>query len=370
MSCGPKHLGTYWPWKLETRKHVPGHGTGASSRACSTLARSHSPDGKPCSMTFRYPPSFLPLQRRDNLRFVLFDDPSCLFPRYWNAPAIETSFPSGFHTMSAPTRLAASRLCLLRSISPNASRGFTGTSCAAKDEAWPQRSPLGAYYESVLRNPIPYAFNEKPEEPPSSADPDVLPPGRKPESAPAPSGTKKKPSRRPKSDASSASPTPSESPSTSPPAPSPPPATAAEKARIVFGSRLLGPAEQADRLATKTAQSIYVAGVLVPPRPEEPDNCCMSGCVNCVWDRFRDDMEEWSAKKNEAQTRLMAGSKTMDADGGGSEASWGVNIGSSKITKDMWDEDVFQSVPVGIREFMKQEKRLKEKHQREGSVGG
>ncbi|KND86954.1 hypothetical protein TOPH_08407 [Tolypocladium ophioglossoides CBS 100239] len=271
--------------------------------------------------------------------------------------------------MSAPTRLAASRLRLLRSISPNPSRSFTSTSCAAKDEAWPQRCPLGAYYESILRNPIPYAFNEKPEEPPSSADPAVLSPGRKPESAPAPPGTKK-PGRKPKTEASSSSSTPLEPSITSPLAPSPPPATAAERARVVFGSRLLGPAEQADRLATKTAQSAYIAGVLVPPRPEEPDNCCMSGCVNCVWDQFRDDMEEWSAKKNEAQTRLKAGRKTMDADAGGSEAGWGVNLGSPKITKDMWDEDVFQSVPVGIREFMKQEKRLKEKHQREGSVGG
>ncbi|POR32188.1 Uncharacterized protein TPAR_07625 [Tolypocladium paradoxum] len=272
--------------------------------------------------------------------------------------------------MLAPTRLAATRLCLLRSISSNPSRCFTSTRCAAKDEAWPQRCSLGPYYERILRNPTPYALNDKPEEPPSSADPDVLPPGRKPESAPAPPGTKKKPGRKPKTDTSSSSHTPPESSSTSPPAPSPPPATVAEKARIVFGSRLLGPAEQADRLATKMAQSTYIAGVLVPPRPEEPDNCCMSGCVNCVWDRFRDDMEEWSAKKNDAQTRLKAGGQTMDADGGGSEASWGVNIGSAKITKDMWDEDVFQSVPVGIREFMKQEKRLKEKHQREGSVGG
>ncbi|PNY22932.1 Uncharacterized protein TCAP_07026 [Tolypocladium capitatum] len=266
--------------------------------------------------------------------------------------------------MSAPTRLAASRLCLLRSVSPNPSRSFTSTSCAAKDEAWPQRSSLGAYYENILRNPIPYGFGEKSEEPPSSADPAVLPPGRKTESAPAPSGTKK-PGRTPKTEAPSPSLTPSESQSTSPP-----PTTAAEKVRIVFGSRLLGPAEQADRLATKSAQSTYIAGVLVPPRPEEPDNCCMSGCVNCVWDRFRDDMEEWSAKKNEAQTRLKAGGNAMDADSGGSEARWGVSTGGPKITKDMWDEDVFQSVPVGIREFMKQEKRLKEKHQREGSVAG
>jgi hypothetical protein len=31
---------------------------------------------------------------------------------------------------------------------------------------------------------------------------------------------------------------------------------------------------------------------------------------------------------------------------------------------------VFKGVPVGILEFMKQEKRLKERHAKEGSSGG
>lgn len=76
-------------------------------------------------------------------------------------------------------------------------------------------------------------------------------------------------------------------------------------------------------------------------------------------------MEDWSAKKNEAQMRLNDKTASMDADGGASKGSWGVKLGNAKIAKDLWDEDVFDNVPVGIREFMKQEKRLKEKHQRE-----
>ncbi|KAJ6439814.1 Oxidoreductase-like protein [Purpureocillium lavendulum] len=260
--------------------------------------------------------------------------------------------------MAASPRLAATRARLLRSMSPAPGRRFITTNHTAKDEPWPQRTPLGGYYEDILRDPIPYPFNHKPEEPPSTADPKVLPPSKRPQVS------KKSPTTR-KPDTPS---TPSAS--TSPPVPTPPPKTAAEKARIVFGSRLLGPAEQADRLALKKSQSSYIAGVLVPPRPDEPDNCCMSGCVNCVWDRYRDDMEEWSAQKNEAQRRLKQGSGTMDSDGGGSETNWGVKLGDAKITKDMWEEDVFKSVPVGIREFMKQEKRLKEKHEREGTLGG
>lgn len=178
------------------------------------------------------------------------------------------------------------------------------------------------------------------------------------------------------------------------------------RARVVFGSSLAGPAERAERLARIRSESRLVAGVLVPPKPEEPDNCCMSGCVNCVWDRYRDELEDWAAKNAEAGRRLRArdagdgvrvtgesmtagdgtvgemgshkrgedrGAVSMDDDGGGSVGNWVPSdaAGADKtITKDFWDEELYKNVPVGIREFMKQEKRLKEKHRREGTVGG
>ncbi|KAF2500460.1 hypothetical protein BU16DRAFT_451942 [Lophium mytilinum] len=151
------------------------------------------------------------------------------------------------------------------------------------------------------------------------------------------------------------------------------------KARIVFGSRLAGPAE---RQAEREASSVVIGGVTVPPRPTEPDNCCMSGCVNCVWDVYRDDIEEWAAKSQEARAALQAkrvrgeGTGTMvapegtpqhvatsmDDDGGGSEANWSAQLGTGK-------EDLFGDIPVGIREFMRTEKKLKLKHLQEGSVG-
>ncbi|KOS20000.1 UPF0651 protein [Escovopsis weberi] len=120
--------------------------------------------------------------------------------------------------------------------------------------------------------------------------------------------------------------------------------TPEEKVRIVFGSRLLGPAEQEDRAAAKREQSTLVAGVLVPPRPEEPDNCCMSGCVNCVWDRYGEDLEEWTAKKMEAEETLRA--------------------------MEMLEEEAYSDVPMSIREFIKLEKRLRDKHKQEGTAGG
>lgn len=55
----------------------------------------------------------------------------------------------------------------------------------------------------------------------------------------------------------------------------------------------------------------------------------------------------------------------MDDDGGGSSAHH-----QPSISKNMWDEDLYKDIPVGIREFMKTEKKLKTRHQEEGSVGG
>lgn len=142
---------------------------------------------------------------------------------------------------------------------------------------------------------------------------------------------------------------------------------------------------------------MLVAGIWVPPKPEEPDNCCMSGCVNCVWDRYGDELEEWAVarkvadqalKKEEtlekdkkripgpgiSETGLVLGKggnstqqtmTNMDNDGGGGDSNWGTGLET-----DFTSEDLFKGVPVGIREFMKQEKRLKEKHAREGTQAG
>ncbi len=98
----------------------------------------------------------------------------------------------------------------------------------------------------------------------------------------------------------------------------------------------------------------------------------MSGCVNCVWDNYRDELEEWARKSHEARVasaraRGEGGSGSVDDDGGGSETNWGTGLGMGTGTG---AEDLFGGVPVGIREFMRTEKRLKERHAREGTVRG
>lgn len=319
--------------------------------------------------------------------------------------------------MSFTSRIAP-RLRSLRPMTPSPARSFTATTMARKTEEWPQAFPVGKFYESMVNDPIPYPFQEKPEEPPNSAAPEVLPEGKSPVSAEAsasseeaPAGTKKKPGRKPKnatvsnssaetstttaasSSTTSSTPPPSSSTTSPSSSPGPPPSSAEERARIVFGTRLAGPGDEVARISLKKNKSTLVAGVLVPPEPEEPDNCCMSGCVNCVWELYREDMEEFAAKKSEAERRLILESKGSGNAGGEADEPTtvgatedhkkgslgvgdappvpdGVDIADNKISKNMWEEEAFKNVPVGIREFMKQEKRLKERHEREALAAG
>jgi Oxidoreductase-like protein, N-terminal len=114
-------------------------------------------------------------------------------------------------------------------------------------------------------------------------------------------------------------------------------------------------------------------GVPVPPRPGEPDNCCMSGCAHCVWDDYRDDVEQWAHRLREAQAKgaapsetrttkahstrpeLASASSSMDDDGGGSEALWTAPSPGAE------EDALFSEIPVGIREFMATEKRIRDR---------
>lgn len=148
--------------------------------------------------------------------------------------------------------------------------------------------------------------------------------------------------------------------------------TKEERAKKLFGN-LKGSGYERTVSDKPEANWQTLNGVPVPPRPGEPDNCCMSGCVHCVWDDFRDDVEQWAQRVREAQAKggapaeertskahmarpeVASASGSMDDDGGGSEALW--TTPSPPANEDA----LFAEIPVGIREFMATEKRIRDR---------
>ncbi|KAL8743933.1 MAG: hypothetical protein Q9190_003766 [Brigantiaea leucoxantha] len=146
---------------------------------------------------------------------------------------------------------------------------------------------------------------------------------------------------------------------------------------VIFGTPLAGPS--AARRRAGYGESLQERGI---ERPREPDNCCMSGCVNCVWDTYREEMEAWAerrkiglnadrtavANKERIANQITArGDRFIGAKSGG----LGIRHMDEEPRKiNLQDEDhLFDSVPVGIREFMATEKRLKEKRESHGEQG-
>ncbi|SCU94693.1 LANO_0E07712g1_1 [Lachancea nothofagi CBS 11611] len=79
--------------------------------------------------------------------------------------------------------------------------------------------------------------------------------------------------------------------------------TEEERMTNVFGGRVKGdPPRSSSRIVRGDAR--YISGISVPEKPSEPDNCCMSGCVNCVWEIYNDDLREWKDKRKQAAHKL------------------------------------------------------------------
>lgn len=108
----------------------------------------------------------------------------------------------------------------------------------------------------------------------------------------------------------------------------------------------------------------------------------MSGCVNCVWEAYREEVEEWAVAKRRrereergarereegmrrhADVRYVGQGKEEEGDGGGFE---GLDGGGGGLEVDQ--EGLFDEVPIGMREFMATEKRLRERKQRRLAMG-
>ncbi|KAG7665418.1 uncharacterized protein J8A68_001106 [[Candida] subhashii] len=151
--------------------------------------------------------------------------------------------------------------------------------------------------------------------------------------------------------------------------------TPEEKIAKIFGGRIKGEARVSSSRITR-GEGTTIAGIDVPARPPEPDNCCMSGCINCVWEMFDEDLKEWNDK------RILAAKELVKAGGRWpenfhaplkylkrenypesimhkSEAELKEEQEEASRTSD--EDDSWGGVPVAIRVFAEVEKKLKEK---------
>ncbi|CCK67860.1 Dpc25p KNAG_0A01710 [Huiozyma naganishii CBS 8797] len=81
----------------------------------------------------------------------------------------------------------------------------------------------------------------------------------------------------------------------------------------VFGGRVRGDPPRATSRMEGLGERV-IAGVSVPGRPREPDNCCMSGCTHCVWEIFSDDVKYWRSRRREAAKRISSTQDTWPRD--------------------------------------------------------
>ncbi|ODV81748.1 uncharacterized protein CANTADRAFT_40480, partial [Suhomyces tanzawaensis NRRL Y-17324] len=80
--------------------------------------------------------------------------------------------------------------------------------------------------------------------------------------------------------------------------------TPEQRIEKVFGGRIKGEAPKSSSRILRGKPRV-IAGVTVPARPDEPDNCCMSGCINCVWELFEEDLKDWNEKRTIAAKALV-----------------------------------------------------------------
>lgn len=82
----------------------------------------------------------------------------------------------------------------------------------------------------------------------------------------------------------------------------------------------------------------------------------MSGCINCVWELYKEDIDHWQDRRKQAHESLL---KSPGAE-------WPADFGTPPPTADRPDaKDEWDDVDVSIKVFLDTEKRLRARKQKE-----
>ena len=143
----------------------------------------------------------------------------------------------------------------------------------------------------------------------------------------------------------------------------------------VFGGSTKTATKSSRRDVSYRSRQKIIAGVKVPARPIEPDNCCMSGCINCVWELFNEDLEEWKEKRHTAALKLNEQKDQGGIGPDGKVVKWPTDwelppkaldkrfiahrIGERTLEEKNQQAEEIRGMPVGLQVFAMFEKKKK-----------
>lgn len=121
-----------------------------------------------------------------------------------------------------------------------------------------------------------------------------------------------------------------------------------------------------EQLSKSDKQPIYVRGVLVPRTPDAPgaEDCCMSGCARCVYDLYKEDLEDYQETMAEVRKKLEEMKPPL------SEAEWDVQLLGKRSGQEGGgkDDGAKEAEPIEIKgldptmkAFLEMERAMKKK---------
>lgn len=141
--------------------------------------------------------------------------------------------------------------------------------------------------------------------------------------------------------------------------------TAEEKMLRVFGGGIKGEPPRSSSRITRGKPRV-IAGITVPDKPPEPDNCCMSGCIDCVWERYNEDVRSWRGYRRQAADALKKNGGVWPEDFRPplrllDEKNLPEPLKGKKRTGEEGEDDTWKGVPISIRVFVETEEKMKQR---------